>query len=508
MMAAQRLSGRRLSELLRGFGDVRPDQDREVNGLSLDSRALTAGGLFLACAGTRDHGAQFIGEAVRAGAVAVALETRSPEDLPARVGVPVIPVPGLSGLVGEVAARFYGYPSRRLNVVGVTGTNGKTSVSHFIAQALADDSRLGPCGLVGTVGYGEPGALQAASTTTPDPVQLQRLLAEMCARRSRSAVLEVSSHGLQQNRDAGTRFNAAVFTNLSRDHLDYHGDMASYGRAKRLLFERPGLRHAAVNFGDPFGRQLVEGLPAELEIVGFALDEPLASALAHSYPCVLGALQLRGQEGITVLIDSPWGKGSLRSPLPGRFNAVNLVAALTCLLQLGVDFPEALHRLERVKGAPGRLECLGGGERPLVVIDYAHTPDALEHVLLALRPLCRGDLWCVFGCGGERDPGKRPLMGAVAAKYADHVIVTNDNPRGEDPAAIIKDILGGMHGAAGVEVEYDRAKAIASAVRDAKAGNVVLVAGKGHETHQEIAGQRLPFSDRAVVQRLFGEPAR
>jgi UDP-N-acetylmuramoyl-L-alanyl-D-glutamate--2,6-diaminopimelate ligase len=496
-----------LSGLLCDRAEVPSDQDPEVHGLATDSRALRAGEVFLACAGARAHGLSFAAEAARAGAVAIVFDGRkgdAPAGLARELGLPVIAAPGLSAFVGELADRYHGHPSRALRVAGVTGTNGKTSCSQFLAQAL--DRPASRCGVIGTLGYGLYDELAPGAYTTPEPLALHGLLAELRDRGAGSVAMEVSSHGLAQGRVAGVAFELALWTNLTRDHLDYHGDMERYFEAKRRLFTVPGLRHAVVNSDDVWGRVLLDALPSGLSPLAFGLgSEPPAGDV----PYVRGSDLRLHPGGFELQIASPWGEGRLHSRLLGRFNATNLLGVLAALLALGMPLAEALARLAETRTVPGRLECFGGGaDRPRVVVDYAHTPDALEQVLSALREHCTGELWCVFGCGGERDAGKRPLMGAVAERLADRLVVTDDNPRGEDATQIVVDILAGLHDPDRAYVQRDRAEAIGFAVRGAHAGDVVLVAGKGHEDYQLIAGERRPFSDRLLARRLAGGVAR
>lgn len=500
MMAVARPSAPRLSELLAGLATVEAAEDRPVFGLVLDSRSVRAGDCFLACPGLTGHGADYGREAARAGAAAIAVDAdRVGIDL-GGVDVPVVRVRDLPSQVGIIAGRFYAHPSRDLLVIGVTGTNGKTSVSHFLAHVL--NGRGGPCGVIGTLGNGLVGQLQPAAMTTPDPITLQRLMAGMRDRRARSVVLEVSSHGLDQGRVSGVTFDVAAFTNLSRDHLDYHGTMDAYGKAKQRLFHQSGLGAAVLNLDDPFGREILSDMPAGVRVLGYTL----MSNTEHLCRCVCGrGLRLTAQ-GLSMDIESPYGQGVLQSALLGRFNAYNLLAALAVLVEIGMPLEPALQGLSGVSGVPGRLERFGGGMgRPMVVVDYAHTPDGLQQALRAVRELCAGRLWCVFGCGGERDRGKRPQMGRVAEALADHVVLTWDNPRREDPAAIIDAILSGIGDPDRVRVVPDRAEAIALALSQAAPGDAVVVAGKGHEAYQEIAGQRYPFCDRDVVQGILGE---
>ncbi len=495
-----------LSELLEGVAAVRAGDDRAIQGVALDSREVQAGYLFLACNGLVQRGHEFIAAAVARGAIAVAYEIEEGEGAfsSAQVGtVPLLAVPKLSRQAGVIAERFYGYPSRDLFVVGITGTNGKTSCSQFLAHALHRDDR--PCGIVGTLGNGLAGRLTPGTHTTPDAVTLHRLFADMRAAGARSVAMEVSSHALDQGRVAGVTFAAAVFTNLSRDHLDYHGDMAAYGAAKHGLFQAPGLRYAVVNGDDEFGREILASIRPTVTAVSYGLGTAAAARVPH----VQGTVVQLSRSGLVMSVQTPWGAGSLHSPLLGRFNASNLLAVLAVLLVKGMALPEALQRLAQVRPVIGRMECFGGdGRRPLVVVDYAHTPDALEQALTALREHCRGQLWCVFGCGGDRDRGKRPLMGGAAARLADHVIITDDNPRTEEPARITDEIIGGIPDNRAVTVMHDRAAAIAAAVQQAGADDVVLVAGKGHEDTQHVGRRKLPFRDQEAVQRYLAEWSR
>jgi UDP-N-acetylmuramoyl-L-alanyl-D-glutamate--2,6-diaminopimelate ligase len=479
---------------------VDPGRDRLIRGVSSDSRRTRPGDLFLALPGVRGHGGDYIAEVLSGGAVAVALDADYPN--PVLPDAPVLRIHHLRARAGVIAGRFFGQPSRHMRVVGVTGTNGKTSVSHYLAEALNGSPRAAPCGLIGTLGHGMWGDLRGAGTTTPDVITTHRSLAEMHARGAGSVAMEVSSHGLDQGRVAGVDFDVAVFTNLSRDHLDYHGSMASYGEAKRRLFQDPGLKAAVVNLDDPYGRDIVAALPGSAQVFGYTLAERECRGLPDA--CVCGRGLVTNGAGLRLDVVSVWGEGRIESPLLGEFNAYNLLAALAALLALGEPFAQALARLSRVQAAPGRFEVFRGPPGgPLAVVDYAHTPDGLEQALRAMLGLKGGQLLCVFGCGGDRDRGKRPLMGAVAESLADRVLVTSDNPRGEAPSAIIADILGGMRAPERAGVEPDREQAIARAFAEARPGDVILVAGKGHEEYQEIAGQRRPFSDRELVRRLI-----
>ena len=504
MMTARRHTATRasrLSVLLRDIAAVPAQFDRTVHGVQLDSRRVQTGDLFLACNGLRHRGHEFVADALVQGAAAVAYEIDAGERPPlpplSAEGAPQIAVVALAQRAGEIAERFYGEPSRALFVIGVTGTNGKTSCSHYLAQALHTAAE--PCGVIGTVGNGLLGDLQAGTHTTPDAVSLHALLAELRDRGAERVVMEASSHALDQGRVNAVAFDVAVFTNLTRDHLDYHGDMASYGAAKQKLFHLPGLRYAVINGDDAFGRELLATLRPEVTAVSYGLGDAVASTLPH----VQARTMRLHDEGIEIAVHTPWGRGEARLPLLGAFNVSNAVAVLATLLVMGIGFDDALRRLGRLHAVAGRMQRFGGGTAPLVVVDYAHTPDALEQALTALRAHSRGCLWCVFGCGGDRDRGKRPLMGAAAARLADRIVVTDDNPRSEDPSHITDEIMAGIGDKTNVSVIHDRAAAIAHALTQATAADVVLIAGKGHETYQQIGTQFLPFSDQAVVQRLL-----
>lgn len=502
MMALKNsMEGQSLTELVAGFGIVTADDERAVRGLSVDSRLIEDGSLFLACRGQNTSGVNFIDDAVRRGAVAAAVDMR---DLAQARGapVPVIPVRDLSACAGRIAARFYGEPSRHLRVVGVTGTNGKTSVTHYIASALGR-AENGRAGIIGTLGYGPAARLRPTLLTTPDAVTIQRELADMRAQGVTAVAMEVSSHALQQHRVDGVNFDTAVFTNLTRDHLDYHGSMEDYAAAKQMLFEVPGLRRAVVNLDDPFGRELFRRIAPEAVKVGYRLLDDFAASPAPA--CLEGRLLENLPGSLALAVRGPWGSGDLRSALTGRFNASNVLATLAVLCLQDVPLATAMDAVSAVHPVAGRMETFGGGGKPTVVVDYAHTPDALEQALRALRPGCRGRLHCVFGCGGDRDRGKRPQMGKVAAALSDHVVVTSDNPRSESPEAIIDEILEGIPGTSVIDVVPDRAEAIRLAVESAAVEDVILIAGKGHETYQEIQGRRYPFSDRELVRRLLEE---
>ena len=471
-------------QLLHGVIDAGALADVEVGGLQLDSRAVRAGDAFIALRGTRQHGIVFAAQARAAGAALVLAEAPPPADAP--VLSDVLWIEGLGARLGTLAARFHGDASRALRVIGVTGTNGKTSTVQLLAQAL---HLLGArAASIGTLGAGLHGQLVAGARTTPDAIRVQQLLAELRAAGATDVAMEVSSHALEQGRVNGVHFAVAVFTNLTRDHLDYHGSMDAYGAAKARLFAWPDLAHAVVNIDDAFGAGLAQRIAPPTQVLRFSARANAAAELRATDSVSTAA-------GLAFTLHTPAGSGSVRSTLLGRFNVENLLTVAGCLLALGFDLSRVLQVLPQLTPIRGRMSRLGGGALPLVVVDYAHTPDALEQALTALRAHCAGKLYCVFGCGGERDAGKRPQMGAVAARWADVCIITDDNPRSEDGDAIAAAIRAGMPVQARATVERDRARAIALAVCAAQSGDVVLIAGKGHETQQDSGGVVRPFDD-------------
>jgi len=492
-----------LARLLDELVPVAAKDDRLIAGLCADSRRVQAGQLFIARRGGRFHALDHAPEAVARGAVAILAAEGDAAGLRAALGVPVFVLEDLVPALGKLADRFHGEPSKAVHVIGVTGTNGKTSVTHFIAQALALAGQ--PSGLIGTLGMGPWGALAATTHTTPDVLAVHAELARQRDLGVRYVAMEVSSHALDQGRVAGVRFRAAVLTNLTQDHLDYHGDMRAYARAKSRLFEELAPAAAILNMDDALGRELLERLQGRMPLWAYGLGAQPWSAEGAS---VVEARGLRlDADGIRLDLHTPVGRGVLQSPLLGEFNASNLLAALATLLELGMSLDEALIHLGRVEAPVGRMERFTAPGHPLVVIDYAHTPDALDKALRTLRRHARGRLFVVFGCGGERDAAKRPHMGAVAAELADRVVLTDDNPRGEDGEAIIDAILAGMPQTGAALVERDRRRAIALALAEAVPEDIVLVAGKGHEDYQEIEGERRPYSDRAIVLELLGGAA-
>ena len=487
-------TGPGLGVLLEGYASIPSGLDTVVTAVCDDSRAVAPGAVFFARRGRRADASRFADGAVASGAAAVVIEG-GPISVRRDAGAVVVRIPDLAGAIGQAASRFYGDPSQHLCVAAVTGTNGKTSVTHLSARACGER-----CAVMGTLGIGAPGRLETVTLTTPGPIEIHRRLAALRDAGFDMLAMEVSSHALDQRRTEAVDVDTAVFTNLSRDHLDYHQDMGAYARAKATLFEVPGLAHAVVNADDRFGRELIGSMPAGIETVALTLGDgrpPIASV-----PSVRG--RVTGERrALSLHVESPWGSGTVATRLLGRFNAYNLLCAVAVACLNGHRLDAALRRLHGAEPIAGRMQRMGGGSRPLVVVDYSHTPDALRNALAALRPLCEGALWCVFGCGGERDRGKRPQMGEAVERGADRIIVTDDNPRCEDGDAIVADILEGLARPEDVRVERDREQAIHRAIAGARASDVVLIAGKGHEVTQERDGARLPFSDVAVARRAL-----
>lgn len=478
--------------LLEGWCETVPDIT--ITGIELDSRRVERGQAFLAVAGQSTHGIRHALQAQERGASIVIHDGQA--EMPA-LQVPSVTVPHLGQHLSGIAARFYHSPSDHLTIAGVTGTNGKTSTAHFIAQAWQATSS--DAGIIGTVGFGPVGRLKPANMTTPDPVSLQAMLSGCLDQGVDKLAMEVSSHALAQGRCDDVTFDAAVFTNLSRDHLDYHGTMEAYADAKRRLFIDYHPRFAVINLDDAFGKTLAQEISNGTQVFTYGTN---------------GSSELRGSvlqmdsTGMKIRLLSPWGDGELRTGLLGAFNISNLLAAAGTLALLGMPWSQVIHQLEMMRPVPGRMQCIGGdATQPVVVVDYAHTPDALQQALTALRSHLHGRLVCVFGCGGDRDSGKRPMMAQVAESLSDRILMTTDNPRGEDPAAIISDMQAGLKNPARAQIVIDRASAIRQAVRESSSGDIVLIAGKGHESWQEAGGQKIPFSDEATVHAALEDAA-
>ncbi len=463
----------------------------KYTGVAIDSRKVKPGDLFIAYPGETVDGRNFIAQAMTAGAVIVVWEASGFEWHP-DWKVPNVPVVGLRYQAGHIAEHYFKHPSRQLWVTGVTGTNGKTTCTQWIAQSLNRLSRK--CAVVGTLGQGligENDSIHAAVNTTPDPVSLHGFLGQMRAKGAEAVAMEVSSHGIEQGRVNGVDFDVAMFTNLSRDHLDYHGDMQSYGEAKAQLFAWPSLKHAVVNLDDQFGAELASRIDRNrINVIryGFGKGEIAGHKLDLS------------TRGLKLEVVTPWGEAKVRSGVLGAFNAHNILGVLGVLMCSDVSLDDAVGVIAELKAVPGRMQTIRVAGFPLVVVDYSHTPDALEKALESLRELLKpkARLHCVFGAGGDRDAGKRPVMGEIATRLADQSFITSDNPRSEDPDKIIEAIIAGAH--PGYQVQPDRAAAIRQAITNAGANDVVLIAGKGHESYQEIRGERVPFSDIDVAR--------
>lgn len=482
-------------------------RQRVTGTLQTDSRLIQPGDGFIAWPGAATDGRAHVGDAVVRGAAACLVECEGVEPF-ALAGDHIAALRGLKAATGMIASEWFGHPTQRLQVLAVTGTNGKTSTTWWLADALNQLSKkelpaLAGCALVGTLGMGVPPALQTTGMTTPDPVRLQRAFAQFAEAGHRACAIEASSIGLAEHRLDGTRIHVALFTNFTQDHLDYHPGMAAYWQAKRALFDWPGLRASVVNVDDPQGAALHAELQgSDLDLWSVSLQGPARLQAKHIVHTGAG-LAFTVAEGAHTEV--------LQTQVIGLYNVSNLLGVIAGMRALGVPLAQALQACARLRPVPGRMEQLAAAGQPLVAVDYAHTPDALHQALAALKPVAAqrgGRLWCVFGCGGNRDAGKRPLMGAVAQREADEVIVTSDNPRGEEPQSIIHQILLGTIAGTSVRAEVDRAAAIARALAEAGANDVVLIAGKGHEDYQEAAGQRVPFSDmahaRAALARRGG----
>ena len=471
-----------------------------VRHITDDSRQVAEGSLFIAVQGQRGHGLEFADAAIDAGAAAVAWDSSTGDASLAHGAVPFLAVDGLAGQLGAIANRWFGSPSEALDVYAVTGTNGKTTVAYLIAQCL---QHMGlRCGYLGTLGYGVDDINDRFGLTTPPCIALHGALADMRSGGATHVAMEASSHALSQNRLDGVRLKAALFTNLSRDHVDYHGDMAAYAESKARLFKQFDVDHQIVCVDSEFGRQLAAECGGDV-----ITTSALSARSARGHRNVIVRSAVASGAGSRVRVTTSWGEGDVSIPLAGEFNISNAIIVFALLLANGVSFDEAREALAHVAAPPGRMQAVLNGDDqtlPQVYVDYAHTPTALEVALQALRAHTAGRLWCVFGCGGNRDVGKRPLMGATVNRLADFAIVTNDNPRGESPQQIIQEVLAAMDTSA-VAIE-DRGSAIAYAIANAREGDTVLIAGKGHENYQIIGKERRDFSDyetaRATLRSL------
>jgi UDP-N-acetylmuramoyl-L-alanyl-D-glutamate--2,6-diaminopimelate ligase len=484
-----------------------------IQNISLDSRQAQPGDLFIALKGFTVDGRHYIEKAVEKGVAAILVEANDVNDKASPRGwlnnslgqkIPLIPCSHLKALSGVIAARFFNEPSKELSVIGITGTNGKTSTSHYIAALLESVGET--CGIIGTLGAGFLQALKETGCTTPDAVQNQRQLAEFFQKKASVVAMEVTSHALDQERLAGIQFQTAILTNLTRDHLDYHQDIEDYWTAKQKLFLQYKPKNSIINLDDEYGRGLYEDLISKKiagNVIGFTVQD------YPNFSNIVSAKKIKyHSRGMEALIETPWGIGELKTTLVGQFNLSNLLAAIAAVCLQGISLQKVLASVPSIKPVSGRMMRLGGqNSLPLVLVDYAHTPDALTKVLEAVRVHCRGKVWCVFGCGGDRDRGKRPLMAAAVEQLSDYIYVTQDNPRTENPQQIIEDILKGFKETTEVVVEPDRSQAIQAAIALASAEDCVVVAGKGHEPYQIIGIEKKPFLDQTEVEHALDRRA-
>ena len=473
---------------------------RALREMTLDSRVAAAGDLFVAVVGHQADGRRYIPQAIAQGVAAIIADAQGEAtdgEVREMHGVPVIYLSQLTERLSALAGRFYDEPSDRLRLIGVTGTNGKTTTTQLLAQwaqLLGETSAV-----MGTVGNGLLGKVSPTENTTGSAVDVQQVLANLAGQGATLAAMEVSSHGLVQHRVAALKFAASVFTNLSRDHLDYHGDMTQYEAAKWQLFSSHHYGQTIINADDEVGKRWLANLP---DAVAVSMENNINPACRGRW--LRADAVTYHDSGATVRFSSSWGDGEINSRLMGAFNVSNLLLALGTLLALGYPLDALMASASSLQPVCGRMEVFSAPGKPTVVVDYAHTPDALEKALQAARLHCTGKLWCVFGCGGDRDKGKRPLMGAIAEEFADVVVVTDDNPRTEDPKAIINDILAGMVDTGRARAVEGRAEAVTNAIMQAQENDVVLIAGKGHEDYQIVGNRRLDYSDRITAARLLG----
>jgi len=495
--------GTTLGELFPDSGLTEKDQQRLVRGLSLDSRTVKARDVFFAYPGVMADGRQYIQAAIDKGAVAVIVESGESQSFDwSDLKVPVLMVDDLRRAVGDIAASFWGEPSELLTVVAVTGTNGKTSVTQMIAESI--DSLGNKGAVIGTLGNGVLGQLKETKNTTPDALQIQQLLAGFVRENIGVVAMEASSHGLEQGRLLGTNIDIAVVTNITRDHLDYHGNMEAYQRAKAGLVMWPGVRQVILNADDAGVMALANYVAGDVDVVTFSHNSSVADIRAEEV--------VYSKRGLAFTLVTSRGQCHVKNQLVGEFNVSNLLAVAAVLHCQQYDIKNIALALNSISQVSGRMEEVGlssselsGVDLPGVIVDFAHTPDALEKALTALKPHCEGKLWCVFGCGGDRDKGKRSEMGAMAAKYADRMVITTDNPRSESASEIVKDIEDGIEIGAAYQVELDREEAVRCAVMNAANDDLILLAGKGHEDYQEVNGRKYPYSDKGVAEKILHE---
>jgi len=502
MPAVKANSGMLLSVLMDGIANVVTEDDREITSIQIDSRLVAAADMFIAMPGTVSHGLSYLSAVVEAGASCVIFDKEAEAGFSELLKkyqeqVVLIEVDSVLDVAGVVIDRFYDKPSSKMQVVGITGTDGKTSVSRFIAQLLNDDMKSA---VIGTTGNGLWGDVKETTHTTPDVLSLHKLMAELKDHKAALVSMEVSSHGIDQQRIGGVEIDTAVLTNVSRDHLDYHGSEENYRQVKKQLFRQKSVKNIVLNLDDATGVELLEELESEKNVWGYSLN---SSSHGLKNSVYVESLDVEG-DGYTVVVVTPAGKADLYVPLLGRFNVSNVLSALCVMLINNVELKIAIERIAALKTAPGRMELFSAKKMPSVVVDYAHTPKALEMALLAVSEHCAGKLWCVFGCGGDRDIGKRSLMGMVAERLSDFVILTNDNPRSEKSSSIIDQILSGFNSQKNIDVITDRSEAIQYVCKHAAVGDVVLLAGKGHEEFQIVGNNKIPFSDRREVRKYIG----
>lgn len=487
-----------LTCLLDGILPVEQISEAEISGLCLDSRAVKPRDCFIALQGEHSHGLRFLEQALDAGANAILTDAEGViENDQVSVSVPIVVVENLRKYLGEISNRFFDYPSREMTIIGVTGTNGKTSIAALLAGVLKQ--HFGAAAYVGTLGTGCWPDLKEQTNTTPDLLSLQHQFATWHAQGVQACALEASSHALAQGRLQGVDIDVAIFSNLSHEHLDYHGSMQAYGESKRLLFNKP-VRDAVINIDDAFGRDIYARIDPDIRLWPYGV-----TALNQSYPNLTSASSINTSlDGIEMWVSAPCGEGRISSPLVGEFNVANLLATIAGLAALGLEFDEIVSGIAKTPAIPGRMQVVNrelpdhAAALPAVIVDYAHTPDGLRHSLATLRKMVTGRVICIFGCGGERDREKRPMMGRIAEQLADTVIITSDNPRGEPQDEIIAQILAGQAAPNDSIIEPDRRQAIAQGIDMATVCDAVLIAGKGHEDYQLVGDEASPFSDLAV----------
>ncbi|MDD1782258.1 UDP-N-acetylmuramoyl-L-alanyl-D-glutamate--2,6-diaminopimelate ligase [Enterovibrio sp. ZSDZ35] len=475
------------------------EQDVVISGLKLDNRHIQTGDVFVAIQGHALDARRFIPDAIAAGAAAVIADdgdTNGKFGVEIHGNVPVIAFPHLKSTLSEISARYFQQPSQAMTVIGVTGTNGKTTISQLVAQWI--DLLDGKAAVMGTTGNGFLASLEPALNTTGSAVDIQEQLARFHAAGASHVAMEVSSHGLVQDRVKAVAFDAAIFTNLSRDHLDYHGTMEAYAEAKLRLFTHYGTPVSVINADDSVGAEWLRSMPEAI-----AVSMSAADVASHQGRKLWLTHVDYATSGVSIAFDSDWGTGQFTAPLVGEFNVMNLLLSLATLLGLGYDKEALIASASQLQAVIGRMEVFHHPDKPMMVVDYAHTPDALEKALLALRRHCDSKLWCIFGCGGDRDSGKRPMMAEIAERLSDNAILTDDNPRSESPVTIVEDMLKGMAHPNDAIVLHDRAEACRYAFENASTNDVILVAGKGHEDYQVLASGTVHYSDRETVQALL-----